>query len=133
MKGSAPNSPATGFQSLVRQKARPNFWSDSDESFASVTPIAMTISSSAAANTPMPTRNPRSEERTARLRDLDPVERRHLLHHDAGGEGRIPEIRRERLPLGQRPMHEIHHRLAGDLVLRILVHQDPGERRNRIR
>src|SRR5215208_2624368 len=67
MNGSAPNSPATGSQLLVRQKLKPNFCSDSEESFASVTPMPMTISSSAAANTPMPRRNPRSDERTLRL------------------------------------------------------------------
>src|SRR5436190_9215029 len=103
MKGSAPNSPATGFQSLVRQKARPNFWSDSDESFASVTPIAMTISSSAAANTPMPTRNPRSEDGTARVRVIGRVVRRRTVQADERGErvlgGRGVSVARHRAVL----------------------------------
>jgi hypothetical protein len=49
MNGSAPNSPATGSQFVVRQKLRPNFCSDSDDWLVSRTPIAMTMSSSAAA------------------------------------------------------------------------------------
>ena len=128
MKGSAPNSPLTGFQVLVRQKFNPNFWSDSHESFARVRPMAMTMNSSAAAKAPMPSRNPRSEERTARLRYLDPVERRLFEHHDAGRQRRVAEIGAIFLAIGQRPAHEVDHRLAGGLIFWILVHQDPGER-----
>src|SRR6478672_6681195 len=64
MNGSAPNSPATGSQFVVRQNAKPNFCSDSDDWFVSSTPIATTMSSNAAAKTPMLTRNPGSLERT---------------------------------------------------------------------
>src|SRR5947207_15514503 len=126
MKGSAPNSPLTGFHVLVRQKFKPNFWSDSHDSFARVRPMEMTISSSAAAKAPMPRRNPRSEERTARLRHLDLVERRLLEHHDVGRQRRIPEVGAVLLAIGESPVHEVDHRLAGGLVLWILVHQDPG-------
>ena len=40
MKGSAPNSPATGSHVLVRQKSKPNFWIDSHDCRASSTPMA---------------------------------------------------------------------------------------------
>src|SRR5258706_12560596 len=123
MKGSAPNSPATGSHVVVRQKLKPNRCRESQESFASVIPMATTISSSAAAKAPMPRRNPRSEERTARLRYLDSVERRLLEHDDAAGKGSVPEIRAVFLAVGQRPLHEVQHRLRRGLVLRILVHQ----------
>src|SRR2546428_6583053 len=125
MNGSAPNSPATGSHVLVRQKPRPNFWIDSHESFASVKPMATTTSSNAAANAPMLTRNPRSGKRTARLRYLDPVERRLFEHHDAGGQRGVAEIGAVLLAIGQRPAHEVQHHLPGGLVLRILVEQQP--------
>src|SRR3989442_6230632 len=126
MNGSAPNSPLTGFHVLVRQKFNPNFWSDSHESFARVRPMAMTMSSSAAAKAPMPRRNPRSDERTARLRSLDSVERRLFEHHDAGRQRGVAEIRAVFLAVGQRPVHEVDHRLAGGFIFWILIHQDPG-------
>src|ERR1051325_9943638 len=132
MKGSAPNSPATGSQLLVRQNLKPNRCSESDESFASVMPMATTISSSAAAKTPMPIRNRRSVERTARLRHLDPVERRLFQHDDVGWQGSVAKIRRVLLSVGQRPLQEIHHGVAGALVHRILIQQNPRERRDRI-
>src|ERR1041384_1139658 len=118
MNGSAPNSPATGSQFDVRQKFRPNFCSDSAESFASVMPMATTMSSSAAAKTPMPMRNPRSLVRTLRLRHRDLLERRLLEHDDVGGQRRVAEVRAVLLPVGQRPLHALDHRLARGLVLR---------------
>src|SRR5678810_485172 len=121
MKGRAPNSPATGSQSLVRQKSKPNRCSESHESFASVMPMATTISSSAAAKTPMPIRNPRSVERTARLRGLDLLERRLLQHDDVRGQRGVAEIRRIFLAVGQRPFDKVHHRPGRCLVLRIAV------------
>src|SRR5438128_4135627 len=124
MNGSAPNSPATGSHVLVRQKFNPNCCSDSHEWFASVRPMATTMSSSAAANAPMLTRNPRSETRTTRLRHLNLAERRLLEHDHVGRQRGVAEIGAVFLPVGQRPVHEVQHFLARGLVFRILVHQD---------
>src|SRR5258705_11186488 len=120
MNGSAANSPATGSQVLVPQKRSPNFWIDSDESFASVAAIATTISSNAAANAPTPTRKAKSDERTG-LGNLDPIERGLFEHHHAGGQRSVAEIRRVLLAIGERPPHEVHHRLAGCFVFGLFV------------
>ena len=40
MNGSAPNWPATGSQTSVRQKAKPNFWIERDDWRSSSKPIA---------------------------------------------------------------------------------------------
>src|SRR5262245_36396296 len=127
MNGSAPNSPATGSQFVVRQKPKPNFCSDSDDSLVSRTPIAMTMSSSAAAKTPMLMRNPVSVERTRRLGYLDPAQRSLFERDDVRGERGVPEISAVFLAVGQRPLHEIDHRFGGRLVLRLLVEEHPRE------
>src|SRR5579862_3924200 len=70
MNGRAPNWPATGSQVEVRQKLKPNFSNDSADSRVSSTPMAMTMSSNAAANAPMLKRNPGSVERTEALKHI---------------------------------------------------------------
>ena len=64
MNGRAPNSPATGSHVVVRQKLRPNFSIDIIDWRASSTPIATTMTMRTSANAPVPSRNPRSFDRT---------------------------------------------------------------------
>ena len=63
MNGRAPNWPATGSHTSVTQKCRPNFSIASHDWRTSSTPIPATSSTSASANSPVPSRNPRSERR----------------------------------------------------------------------
>src|SRR5438309_1350853 len=137
MNGSAPNSPDTGSQISVRQKLRPNFWIDSIDCATSTAPIAQTMSTRTSANAPVPIRNPRSfptcltrRTRPTRLRDLDLRERRHFQFHNRVRQRCISEIRAVLLTIGQRPLHELHHRLCLRLVLRRFVQQQPRERRD---
>src|SRR5947208_16824236 len=118
MNGSAPNSPATGSQISVRQKFIPNFWTDSTDWRASTTPIAHTRTTSRAPNVPVPMRNRKS------LRDLDSAKGGHLELDDGFRQRRVAEIGAVFLTLGQRPLHEVSHRLCLRLVLPILVQQD---------
>ena len=48
------------------------------------------------------------------------------------GQRRVAELGGELLAVGQRPLHEVHHDLRLRLVLRVLVEEEPGERRDRI-
>src|ERR1700704_559938 len=138
MNGSAPNCPATGSQTSVRQKLSPNFPIDSIDCRVSSNPIARTIRTSTVANAPVPRRNPRSVAyprvdftgpgTALTLRDLDLLERRHLELYDTVGQRRIAERARELLAVGKRPLHEIHHDLRLRLVLRVFVEQEPRER-----
>src|SRR5262245_35144639 len=131
MNGNAPNSPATGSQLLVPQKPSPNFCIDSVESFASVTAIATTISSSAAANAPTPTRNVKSDDRTC-LGNLYAFQCRLFEHRHVGGQRSVTQIRGVLLAVGERPSHEVDHRLAGGFVFGVLVEEQPRKGRNRI-
>src|SRR5687768_16018277 len=137
MNGSAPKSPATGSQVVVCQKPIPNFWIDSHDSLISTTAIAPTMVRTRTANAPVPRRKPRSPwlprltVRRVESGDTNFRERRELHLDDLGRQRRIAELGGELLAVGERPLHEVHHRLALGLVLRVLVEQQPGERRDR--
>ena len=45
------------------------------------------------------------------------------------GQRRVAQLGGELLAVGERPLHEVDHRLRLRLVLRVLVEQQPGERR----
>ena len=75
---------------------------------------------------------PRRLQRASPHDTLIVAERVHLELDDLGRQRRVAELGRELLAVGQRPLHEVHHDLALRLVLRVLVEQQPGERRNRI-
>src|SRR6185295_242466 len=126
MKGSAPNSPTTGSHTSVRQKFSPNFRIDSIDSLVRVTPIAKTIATSRNPNRPVPSRNARS------LRYFDLAKGRHLELDDGFGQRGVAQVGAVLLAVGQRPLHEVHHRLRLRLVLRVLVEEQPGEGRDRI-
>src|SRR5689334_7044877 len=139
MKGSAPKSPATGSQVEVCQKPKPNFWIDSHDSLTSTAPMPTTMATTSTANAPVLTRKPRSPwfpRRTARVGvasgDTNFGERGQLHLHDFGRQRRVTQLRRELLPVAERPLHELDHRLALGLVLRVLVEQEPREGRDRV-
>src|SRR4051794_27675910 len=117
MNGSAPNSPATGSQTSVRQKLRPNLLIESIDCRVSSNPMAHTISTRTSANAPVPSLNPRSpvlprlRAIPAPLRDLDLRQRRHLELHDRVRQRRVTELGAELLAVAQRPLHEIDHGL----------------------
>src|ERR1051325_10581884 len=127
MNGSAPKSPATGSQVVVCQKPSPNFWIDSHDSLISTAPIATTMAMTSTANAPVPMRKPRSPwlpRRTAPVPaasgDTNLGERREFQLHNLGRERSVAQLRCELLPVGERPLHELDHRLALRLVLRAL-------------
>src|SRR6476660_8878874 len=141
MKGSAPNSPATGSQVSVRQKLRPNLLIDSTASRLSSKAMPATISTMRKAKKPVPSLKPRSGYRKRRvgldtgsltLRNLDLRQGRHLELDDGLGQWRVAEVSAVLLAVGQCPLHEVHHGLGLALVLRVLVEQQPREGRNRV-
>src|SRR5512136_2907964 len=138
MNGSAPNSPDTGSQVRPFQNPNPNFSIESRDWWASTTPMPRTTRQTRTAKAPVPRRKPRSLRKA--VRDgrpfmsglLDPAERRHLHLHDARGKGRVAELGAVLLPVGEGPLHEVHHDLGLRLVLRVLVEQQPREGRDRV-
>jgi hypothetical protein len=82
MNGSAPNSPATGSHTSVRQKSQPNRRIDAIDSTVSTMPIAKTMPIRIRPKAPVPIRKRDS------LRDLDLGKSRHLELHDRLGQGR---------------------------------------------
>ena len=120
---------------LVRQKLSPNFWIDSHDSFASVTPMAITMTQQRRAKAPMLEAKPEIAT-SARRRPQDTLMRSSAacssIDH-AGRQRRVAEIGGNisgRLSAPSRMKSTIA--FAGGLVLRLLVQQQPGERRNRI-
>src|SRR5438874_2046171 len=112
MKGRAPNSPATGSQISVRQKLQPNSARDRRDSQVNWTPMATTAVTTSAPTSPLPTRKSRSPP----LLDLDRAKRLQFHVDDVPGQRRVTEIRRVLLPVAQRPLHEIDHRLRHRLI-----------------
>src|SRR5688572_26051627 len=138
MKGSAPNSPATGSQLLVDQKASPKRWIDSHDSLVSTTAMAPTVTSTRSAKAPVLTRKPRSPWPRRRVtrggsRDTNFRQRRQLHLHDLRRQRRVAHLGSELLTVRERPLHEVDHRPALRLVLRVFIEQEPRERRDRIR
>src|SRR5262245_4908062 len=110
MKGRAPNSPETGSQMSLIQKLKPNFSIESIDWRQSSQPIPATIRTTSAAKAPVPHLNPRSpllSQRRMRavLRGLDRAERGQFELHDLGRKGRVAQLGRELLPVGERPLH----------------------------
>src|SRR6185436_8420999 len=122
MNGSAPNSPATGSHTSVRQKSQPNRRMDAIDSTVSTTPIAKTMPMRIRPKNPVPIRKPES------LRDLDLGKGRRLELHDRLRQGRIAQFGAVFLAVGERPFQEVDHRLRLRLVLGVFVQQQPGER-----
>src|SRR5262245_39916695 len=136
MKGSAPKSPATGSQTRVRQKEKPNLTIESREFLTSSQPIPATRRKIRNAKNPVPRRNSRS---SAPLREdgafgmtapsdelgLDPLDRLHLQSDHVGRQRSIPEVLGVLLTLGQGPLREFHHGLRHRLVPRVLVEEQP--------
>ena len=52
--------------------------------------------------------------------------------HDRSRERRVAEVLRELLAVGEHPAHEVVEGLRQGLVLRVLVDEEPRERRDRI-
>src|SRR5438105_2792684 len=81
---------------------------------------AATSAMSATANTPVPSRNPRSLPRCVRnstLLRLHLAERHQLELHHGLRQRRVPELGRELLAVGERPLQEVDHHLGLRLVL----------------
>src|SRR5471032_1944889 len=131
MNGSAPNCPATGSHTCVRQKFKPNFSIDSIDCRVNSNPIPTTTRMRTAMKAPVPRRNPRSVApprldfhpgiSVATLRDLDLLERRQFHLDDRVRERRVAEPTGGLLAVAQRPLHEVHHDLRLPLVFRVLV------------
>src|SRR5882672_615656 len=126
MNGKAPNWPATGSQTLVRQKLKPNRRIDSIDSRVSRRAMPATRTGTRRATRPVAARKARPSRE--RRRDeppspalLDATESIHLERHDALGKRRVAEVSRVLLPLGQGPLDEVDHLLRLGLVLGALV------------
>src|SRR5438105_2342352 len=97
-----------------------------------------TISSSTSANAPVPNRKERSlaPVRTRFIRRLlyfDLRDRGHFQFHDLLRQWCVAKITRELLAVGECPLQEVHHGLRLFLVFRVLIEEQPRERRDRIR
>ena len=135
MKGSAPNSPATGSQVLVRPEAQPELLDRQPRLAGELHADRGHEHQQEQRNTRRcATRKPQfADARSAgRSGNLDRSERRQSpASRRCRAAARSP-VGGEFLPVGERPLHEVDHHLRAGLVRRLLVQQHPGERRNRI-